>query len=477
MSSTPSAPGSDERLSLRIADDRVLAALCTVSELARDAGGRALAVGGCVRDAALGRAASDIDIEVHGIPAAALEDLLAARFRIDRVGRAFGVLKLHGLPIDVAVPRRESKAGLGHRGFLVESDPNLSMVEAASRRDFTINAVMMDPLTGEVMDPFGGLRDLRGGILRHTSDKFAEDPLRVLRGMQLAARFELDVAPETVALARSIEPEGLAAERVFEEWRKLALLGVTPSRGLRFLADSGWIRHYPELSATIGCPQDPDWHPEGDVWAHTLRCMDAFAAERIGDAEEDMVVGLATLCHDLGKPGTTTFEDGRIRSRGHDAAGAEPTRAFLARLTNSVALADQVVTLVVHHLRPQQLWDQRAGDAAVRRLARAVGRIDRLVRVARADRQGAQGSIGAPFPAGDWLLARARELAVADAAPPPVVMGRHLIAMGLVPGPGFGTILEACYEAQLDGAFADLEGGLACARALVERSERGRDAR
>jgi tRNA nucleotidyltransferase (CCA-adding enzyme) len=454
-------------MQLSIADPRVESAITTICTLVRAAGGRAVAVGGCVRDAALGLPATDVDIEVFGIQPEALECLLDAAFRIDRVGQAFGVLKIHGLPVDVSLPRREAKAGTGHTGFIVASDPDMSMAEAAKRRDFTINAVSIDPLTGEVIDPCGGLDDLRRRILRHTSERFAEDPLRVLRGMQLAARFELQVTPETVALARTIEPEDLAAERIFEEWRKLVLLGRRPSLGLEFLAASGWVRHYPELDALVGCRQDSEWHPEGDVWVHTLLAMDAFADERIGDPAEDLIVGLAVLCHDMGKPATTALIDGRLRSFGHETAGETPTRTFLARMTNRQDLADEVVILVVNHLRPQQLWDQKAGDAAVRRLARAVGRIDRLVRVARADRAGPVGRPGAPFPAGEWLMAKARALAVADAAPKPIVMGRHLIELGLMPGPVFTTVLHDCYEAQLDGAFQDLDAGLAYARRVV----------
>jgi tRNA nucleotidyltransferase (CCA-adding enzyme) len=201
--------------------------------------------------------------------------------------------------------------------------------------------------------------------------------------------------------------------------------------------------------------------------------MDAFADERAGDAAEDLVVGLAVLCHDLGKPATSAMIDGRIRSFGHDAAGEAPTRAFLCRMTNRQDLVDDVATLVVHHLRPQQLWDQNAGDAAVRRLARSVGRIDRLVRVARADRPRPVGGPGAAFPAGEWLITKARALAVADSAPRPIVMGRHLIVLGLTPGPGFKPVLDACYEAQLDGAFLDLDAGLAYARDVIARSAPG----
>jgi tRNA nucleotidyltransferase (CCA-adding enzyme) len=424
------------------------------------AGGRALMVGGGVRDALLGRELVDVDLEVYGLQPAPLRRLLEESYRVELVGEAFGVLKLAGWPIDVALPRRESKRGLGHRGFEVYSDPDMTFADAALRRDFTINAMGFDPLGGELLDPWGGRVDLGARILRHTSERFAEDPLRVLRGAQLAARFELAPAPETTALCRVMSLEGLPVERVAEEWRKLLLLGVRPSIGLRFLLDCGWIeRDYPELFALVDCPQDPEWHPEGDVWIHTLHVLDAFARERTGEPEEDLVVGLACLCHDLGKPATTFREGERWRSPGHEQAGSEPTRSLLRRISTRTGLPEEVVPLVEHHLKPRQLFDAAASDTAVRRLARKVGRIDRLVRVARAD-AGGRPPRADEFLAGTWLLERARVLEVATSAPVPLVLGRHLIERGLEPGAHFKPLLERLYEAQLDGAFSDLEAGL-----------------
>jgi tRNA nucleotidyltransferase (CCA-adding enzyme) len=436
-----------------------------VCEAVRAAGGRALLVGGCVRDCALGLTATDLDVEVYGIPPARLIQLLSGRFAVDLVGRAFGVIKIRGVSIDVSIPRSSSGAGRGPEGFETLSDPDLTPAEAAGRRDFTINAIAFDPLSGEVIDPFRGLEDLEARVLRHTSEKFAEDPLRVLRGMQIAARFDLDVAAETVALCRKIEPGSLAPERVFEEWKKLVLKGHRPSRGLAFLRDCGWIRHFPELAAVIGCQQDPEWHPEGDVWTHTLHCMDSFATERSGDEREDLIVGLAVLCHDLGKPSTTAeTEGGRITSKRHEPAGEALTRRFLGRMTNQRTLIDAVAALVGAHRAPRQLFEARAGDAAIRRLARRVGRIDRLVRVARADRAGHPPLEPGPFTPEDWLLERARALEVEAAAPEPIVKGRHLIQLGLSSGPQLGSILEACYAAQLEGEFSTLEEGLEYAR-------------
>jgi tRNA nucleotidyltransferase (CCA-adding enzyme) len=287
--------------------------------------------------------------------------------------------------------------------------------------------------------------------------------------MQFAARFDFEIAPETVVLCRTIEPEGLARERIFSEWEKLILLGIRPSRGLRFLRDCGWIRYFPELEALIGCEQEPEWHPEGDVWTHTLHCMDAFAAERTGDPHEDLVVGLAVLCHDFGKPATTRLEGGKLRSYGHEVAGEEPTRAFLSRVTNQPELVEGVVALVRDHMRPDELYGSGAGDNAVRRLAHRVKRIDRLVRVARADRLGRPPLEGSDFPAGDWLLETARTHEIEKSAPKPLVLGRHLIELGLTPGKHFGDILEQCYQAQLDGKFSNLEEGIEFAKQIIAK--------
>jgi tRNA nucleotidyltransferase (CCA-adding enzyme) len=460
-----------QSLELRVEDPAARSALDTLCSSVQAAGGRAQLVGGCVRDALLGLPAVDLDVEVYGIEAARLIELLSAHFPLDLVGESFGVVRLQGLPIDVSLPRRESKRGLGHRGFEIHSDPGMDPRDAASRRDFTINAIAFDPESGRIFDPFGGIADLENRVLRHTTEKFVEDPLRVLRGMQFAARFELQPAPETLELCRQIEPEGLASERILGEWKKLILRGKRPSLGLAFLRDSGWVRHFPELEALIGCEQNPRWHPEGDVWIHTQHCMDAFAKERIGVEREDWVVGLAVLCHDLGKPATTVHQDdGRITAKKHESVGVDLTRQFLRRMTDEEKLIDEIIPLVACHLAPIQLFGTEVGDAAIRRLARKVGRIDRLVRVSSADQRGRPPLVVDSFEAGEWLLERARKLAVDNQPPVPLLMGRHLIELGLEPGPEFGRILEACFTRQIEGDFDELEAALTCARALIEEA-------
>ena len=460
------------------------AAVLEVARLVREAGGRALLVGGCVRDELLGGHPKDLDVECFGIAPEKLQAVLSTKFSLDLVGLSFGVIKLHHLDVDIALPRRETKLGLGHRAFGMEHDPNLSIAEASARRDFTVNAVYKDPLTGEILDPWNGRADLEKRILRHVSSHFGEDPLRVLRGMQFVARFDLEPAPETIAVCREMTPEGLPPERLFEEWAKLLTKGVKISKGLEFLRAVGWVRYYPELERLIGCEQAPEWHPEGDVWNHTLCCLDAFAHDRDRQQstatddnrqqlaaidsnrqqsakDEDLIVGLAVLCHDFGKPATSAYDPvkKRIRSLGHDEAGVEPTLSFLRRLTNEERLLKEVPPLVQLHMRPFAMWKDQSGDNAIRRLAAKVVRIDRLVRVAAADDAGRP-----PFPSEPgplrWLLEQAERLRIADSAPKPLVQGRDLIALGMKPGVQFGRILKAAYEAQLDGAFFDLEGGI-----------------
>ena len=439
----------------------------------KDAGGRAVLAGGCVRDKLLGREPHDFDLEVHGLSAAAIVRALAGAYELDTVGMSFGVMKVHHHDIDIALPRSENKIGRGHRGFLVETDCDLDFAAASARRDFTINAIMMDALTGEVIDPWHGREDLKRGILRHVSEHFSEDPLRVLRAMQFLARFDLTPAPETVALCATMSQDELPRERIAAEWEKMLLQGTRPSRGLRFLREIGYLRFYPELAATCGCPQNPAWHPEGDVWEHTLAVTDAAAGLRHGDADDQLTLMLAALGHDLGKVLCTVREtDGRITSRGHDTL-TEPAKALCSRLWNREDLIARTVALIRCHMQPWQLMRAASGDRAFRHLAIAVGRMDLLADLAECDVRG----IASPPEVLTGKLAviaafreKAAALAVDRTPPKPLILGRHLLARNIAPGPGMKPILDACFSAQLDGEFADLEGGLAYLDRLLQKS-------
>jgi tRNA nucleotidyltransferase (CCA-adding enzyme) len=449
----------------------------------RAAGGRPYVVGGAVRDALLDRDVEDFDVEVFGLPAEGLEAVLAVHGRVDAVGQAFRVYTLRGVEgaegvVDVALPRRDSKAGPGHRGIAVVGDPELPVEEAARRRDFTMNAMLLDPATGEILDPWGGRRDLEARVLRAVdAATFGEDPLRALRAVQFAARYDLAVDPATAALCAAMPIAELPAERVFGEVEKLLLKAERPSRGFVLLAEWSLLPVVaPELVPLASTPQDPQWHPEGDVWTHTLQVVDEAAALVIDlapDRPRQLAVMLGALCHDLGKPSTTRFEDGRVRSRGHEEAGLAPTIALLDRWNVHALLGydvrAQVLGLVAHHLKPGLLYEGRArvSDGAIRRLARKC-EPDLLYRVARADCLGRRPRAFEPV-AMEWFRDRVRALDVARRAPEPILRGRDVLDLGVPPGPGVGEIVRAVYERQLDGAVTSLEEARAEARRILGR--------
>jgi tRNA nucleotidyltransferase (CCA-adding enzyme) len=453
-------------------------------------------VGGAVRDALLGLPHKDFDVEVFGLPLPRLKDALGRVGRVDAVGEAFTVFKVSGLEgvdgaVDVSLPRRDSKAGPGHRGIAVVGDPDLSVQEAARRRDFTINAVMFDPFAAATVDPFRGQRDLERRVLRAVdAETFGEDPLRALRAVQLAARFELAVDAQTARLCASMPLAELPAERVFGEIQKLLLKARRPSLGFALLREWGLLPAVaPELVPLAATPQDPQWHPEGDVWTHTLMAVDQAAPLVDGlDTPRALAVMLGTLCHDLGKPGTTEVREGRIRSHGHEEAGLPLTTALLDRWNVHRLLGydvrAQVLGLVGNHLKPGQLYDdrERVSDGAIRRLARKCEPA-LLYRVARADCLGRTGDFS-PV-AMEWFLDRVRQLEVAQRPPAPLLQGRHLLELGLEPGPEIGRIVRAVYERQLDGAVRTLDDAKEEARRMVREAgteasvarTAGRDAR
>ena len=430
----------------------------------RDAGGRAIVVGGWVRDRLRGTGSKDVDIEVFGLEVERLEAVLAQLGDVMEVGRAFGVFRVAGLDVDFSLPRRDSKRGPGHRGFDVVPDPSLEFAAAARRRDLTVNSIGLDPLTGEVLDPYGGRADLERRVLRATDpERFPEDPLRGLRVVQLAARLEMMPDEVLVALCRKLDMSELSGERIFEEFRKLLLRAARPSLGFSVLEATDQLRFFPELDALRGVEQDPEWHPEGDVWVHTLMVVDAAASLRVGheSGDDDLALMLAALCHDLGKPSTTERIDGRVRSYRHDVAGIAPTRSLLTRMRAPSGLADKVAALVEHHLAPALFIRNGAGAKAYRRLARRLARagtsIELLVRVARADHVGrtTEDAIAGRFEAGDAFLAAARDHAIDRTAPRDAVLGRHLIDRGFTPGPEFAPVLERCRDVQDETGWTD----------------------
>jgi len=450
-----------------------------LSRAIHESGGRALLVGGCVRDDLMGAQPKDWDLEVYQLDAARLRAVLDQFGPVNIVGEAFTVYKL-GHDLDVSIPRRERKAGRGHKAFVIEGDPGMDVLEATKRRDFTINAILQDPLTGELIDPFHGQRDIDRRVVRAvSSETFAEDSLRVLRAAQFASRFQFEIDPDTVELCRAIDLSDLPAERIWGEFEKLLLRSSQPSVGLAWLQRLGAIEKlFPEIQSLIGVPQDPEWHPEGDVFVHTQLVLDRVRELIDGLAyPRQVAVMLGALAHDFGKPATTKLLDGRWRSLGHDAAGVAPTERFLTRINvhtiDGYNVRGQVIALVRDHLKPGEFFKKRdeVGEGAFRRLARRC-EPDLLYRVAKADSLGRNAEwvprerwYGAE--AQEWFIERSRDLAVEVSPPDPILLGRHLLELGVQPGPVMGEITRTVYELQLDGRVKNLDDALTEAKKLI----------
>jgi len=439
-------------------------------------GAKAIIVGGSVRDHFLDIVAKDFDIEVYGLETLeALEEILKTFGRVELVGKSFGVLKFiyKGEEYDFSFPRSEEKIAKGHKGFSCHIDGNYSYEKAARRRDFTVNAMGYDIEEKSFLDPFGGSSDMKAKILRHIDDEtFVEDPLRIYRGIQFCARFGYAMDRKTRELCSIMIEEGaldeLPKERVYEEFKKLLLKARKPSIGFELMREIGALKEFPELEALIGVEQEKKWHPEGDVWVHTMMALDAMAGLLTGDEKRDLMLMYAVLCHDFGKPSTTKVIDGRIRALGHERAGLEPTQSFMQRLSNEQDFIDKILPLVAYHLSPSQLYHDKSSKAAVRRLSTKVNIAD-LIIVAKADFLGrtTTEAMAGDYPAGEWLLKMAESLDVVNSAPKMLLQGRDLIALGLKPSRRFKEILDKVYEMQLDGEVATLEEAVGVARGLV----------
>ncbi|MCH2171741.1 HD domain-containing protein [Myxococcota bacterium] len=451
-----------ERLDRELDTDPTGRVVRTVAAAVAERGGQVLLVGGVVRDALLGLPTKDFDVEVSHLDLSGLEEVLSEFGEVIQVGRSFGVLRVKGLEVDFSLPRRDNKHGPGHRGFSVSVDTDMDFRQASQRRDLTINSMGYDLLNRELLDPHGGCADLEQKRLRATDPtRFSEDPLRGLRAAQFAARFEMNADDELISLCSQLDLSELPGERCFEEFRKLLLKGRQPSLGLSLLERTGMLRFFPELAALVGVPQDPEWHPEGDVWVHTLRVVDVAARLRHDDDPVDLALMWAALCHDLGKPATTETQDGRVRSKGHDVLGAELTRNLLERLRAPATLVTRTEALVRHHLAPALFDAGGASERAYRRLARKLDAsgvdMKLLERVARSDHLGrtTPDALAGEFQSGDTFLVHAQNLEIDQGGTSDVVLGRHLIARGFTPGPRFGEILAACRDQQDDTGDTD----------------------
>ncbi|MEK7637296.1 MAG: CCA tRNA nucleotidyltransferase [Patescibacteria group bacterium] len=446
-----------------------------LAEVVSTRGGQVFLVGGAVRDEVLGQVPKDFDLEIHGLPADEVEVVVAEFGQPQSVGKAFGTLLLqtdHG-KIDVALPRRDSKTGAGHRDFRIEVSPGLGITEAARRREFTIGAIYKELLSGRLYDPFGGIRDLDQKKLRLVdAATFADDPLRVLRGLRHAARFDLTVEPDTkLKMVGLVEQVGaLAKERIREEWVKMLTEAKRPSVGIELAREIGLLeRWHPELAKLWVTPQDPLHHPEGAVGRHTMMVVDeasSLARQQLFGWQHRQELMLAALTHDLGKPQTTRHDGDRISAIGHEAAGVKPAEVFLEQIGIPSAVIDRIGVLVAHHLRPVTLYRDRAtiGDQALRRLARDIGpaQLRPLITLAEADHRGR-----GPFPMPDgsarqpdtggyrtWWEEQIERLGL-DQPPEPILWGRDVVEgrgeRNWPPGKMVGEAVRLAQELALDG--------------------------
>lgn len=439
----------------------------TISDVLAKQNAKAIVVGGSVRDYFLKLPIKDYDVEVYGLTSMEeLEIVLAQYGSVNLVGKSFGVLKFmhEGEEYDFSFPRSESKVGEGHRGFDVKVDGSMTFEVAAKRRDFTVNALGYDVKEKQFLDPFGGLDDIQQKILRHIDDKtFIEDPLRVYRAIQFSARFGYSLADETFQLCKTMVEEGLIEElpkeRIYLEFTKLLLKSPKPSLGFELMRELGILRYFPELEALIDVPQSPKWHPEGDVWIHTMMCIDAMVTLFGDDEKLNLKFMFAILCHDFGKATTTTVEeDGRIRAIGHEKAGLEPTKSFMYRLMHEHDFIESLLPLVEHHLKPSQFYAAKSKAPAIRRLATKVN-IEELVIVAKADFLGrtTEEALVGVYHAGTWLLEQSKHFEVLNKPLDNLLQGRDLIALGLEPSPRFKIILDEVYTLQMDGEITTKE--------------------
>lgn len=420
---------------------------------------KTLLIGGAVIDRIQGRQIKDWDIEVYGLSMKQLQDYLEEwGYKADMVGAAFGIIKVKvgTTDIDLNVPRLENRCGVGHKGFQVELLPNLTPEEAGKRRDLTINSMYVNLHTGEVVDHFGGMKDLNEGILRATcAETFIEDPLRVLRIMQLLPRKGKKVASETIELCRSMQSEypTLPKERIFEEFKKLLLKANKPSMGLEFLKDCGWIKWFLALEALIGCQQNPEHHPEGDAWVHTLMVLDnaAILKDQVPEPWK-LAYMFGAMLHDVGKPQTTDRET--LTAYGHDQVGIPIARQFMESMTNEVDLINKVELIVGNHMMPGQFHQSGAGVAAWRRLHNRI-RLDVIGLMSKADSCGRKGySLNDPHIPSQMAFGYFESFG--EGKIEPILMGRHLVSRGYKQGKEMGLILKRAYEHQIETGETDV---------------------
>ncbi len=426
----------------------------SIIEKLRARGHSAYLVGGCVRDLLLGREPKDYDVATSARP----EDLLALFPKADRVGAHFGVVLVNegGAHVEVATFRSDMEYLDGRHpvGVRFETDPR----EDALRRDFTINALLLDPVSGEVLDFAGGRRDLEAGLIRAIGDpqkRFREDHLRLLRAARFAARLDFEIEPATFDAIRASAGliRDVAPERVRDELSRILTEGGA-KRGMELMDAAGLLHEIlPEVEAMKGVEQPPEFHPEGDVWTHTLLML--------GRLREPLItLALGVLLHDVGKPGTFRIA-GRIRFDGHVELGVEIARRIMARLRYSNAVCDQVLELIANHMRFKDVPAMR--ESTLKRFMRLPD-FEEHMELHRLDCLSSHGQLASY----EFIREKQRETPAGELKPKPLVTGRDLIAAGYRPGPMFSIVLNEIEDAQLEGRIANRDQALDMARERLD---------
>ncbi len=432
-----------------------------IAEKVSLAGGRAYFVGGFVRDRLLGTQNKDIDIEVHSVEAGVLREILSSTGETLEMGESFGIFSLKGFDIDIAMPRSETATGRGHRDFSISVDPFIGTKKAAERRDFTVNALMEDVLTGEIIDHFGGKEDLEKSVLRHVNDNsFAEDPLRVLRLAQFSARFGFSVHEGTKELCRHIDLSSLSRERIEGEMKKALLKSEKPSVFFEVLREvNGLDFRFPELKKLIGLRQNPAFHPEGDVWVHTMDVLDRAVKyrERVSKPFPFM---MSALCHDLGKTEATEEINGVIHAYNHESLGLPVAEKFLSRITGEKELINYVLNMTFLHMKPGVMARAGSKEKSFNKLFdESIAPFD-LICLALSDE-------GERNEQTEKILLERLE-AFNDTMSRPFVQGKDLVEAGLAPDKSFSEILAYAHKLRLAGVDKEnaLKQTLAVARKL-----------
>lgn len=426
-----------------------------IAEEVKNKNGRMFFVGGFVRDQIMKIENKDIDVEVFGVSPQDLITIISKYGVVDEIGVAFGILKIHGIDIDFSMPRKEKNTGIKHKDFEVSVEPNMSTIEACKRRDFTMNALLQDVITGEIVDHFNGMQDIQNKVIRHVDEvTFAEDELRVLRACQFAARFNFKIAEETINLCKKLDCTNLTKERIFAEVSKALLKAKKPSIFFESVRKIGILgKIFSPMDKLIGVEQNPKWHPEGDVWIHTMMVLDEAAKYR-EKSNYPMALMLSAVCHDLGKITTTRHLNGKIVSYNHENE-LHLTKKFLKNITNNNDLTHSVLILVKSHMRPNVLAKNNSSDKAVRKLivetsSKLVNIQDALL-LAKSDRMGRGSDDLQTYNIDDWWKDKLSKVNENKTSIEPLVTGKDLIEMGYVQGEELGKTLKRAFDLQISG--------------------------